>query len=340
VKNALRLVLSFGISAVLLVLVLRGIDANKLGAALGEADWRLIPPAVVLYFVGAWLRSVRWKLLLPEQNVSTGTLFRALIVGFTVNNLLPVRMGEVARAFLLARWCRVPYGATLASLVVERILDGLSLALLLLLALRFVPEPPGYLVTGSLVVAGVFCAGALVLVLAAWRASLIVTIADRLTRPLPARAHELAVKLATSFARGLSLVRGRGRLLRMAGLSVLEWCFEMSLFLVLMPSLGMLADVPVAFLVGTTANFATLVPSAPGYVGTFEAALTTVLRDTAGVDSEVALAYAFVVHATLFLPVILLGMLFLWRAHVTFAQITHAPDRTAASSAEDLQAAA
>jgi uncharacterized membrane protein YbhN (UPF0104 family) len=176
--------------------------------------------------------------------------------------------------------------------------------------------------------------------LAAWRASIIVSIVDRLTRPLPARPHELAVKLATSFARGLSLVRGRGRLLRMVGLSLLAWCSELSLFLVLMPSLGIPASVPVAFLVGTAANFATLVPSAPGYVGTFEAALTTVLRDTAGIENELALAYAFVVHATLFLPVVVLGTLVLWRSHMTFTQITHAPDRTAASSAEDLQAAA
>ena len=56
------------------------------------------------------------------------TLFRALVVGFTVNNLLPLRMGEVARAYLLSRWCRIPYGSTVASLLVERVLDGLSLA--------------------------------------------------------------------------------------------------------------------------------------------------------------------------------------------------------------------
>jgi uncharacterized protein (TIRG00374 family) len=339
VKHALRLILSFGISGVLLFLVLRNVDPNSLGSALAESDWRLIPPAIGLYFIGAWLRSMRWRLLLPEYSVSTATLFRALVVGFTVNNLLPVRMGEVARAFLLSRWCRIPYGATLASLVIERILDGLSLSAMLLLSLRFV-EAPGYLVAASVLVAGGFCGGAVVLVLAAWRNSAIVTITERVTRPLPGRARELAMKLATSFARGLSLVRGRSRLVRLVALSLLAWCFELSLFLVLMPSFGIPASVPLAFLVGSAANFATLVPSAPGYVGTFEAALTTVLRDTAGIENELALAYAFVVHATLFLPVVVLGTLVLWRSHMTFTQITHAPDRSAASSAEDLQAAA
>ena len=158
-KGAVRLIVGFGVSAVLVLLLVRSLEPNSLREALASADWRLVAPAVALYFVGAWLRSARWRLLLPEQAVSTPILFRALVVGFTVNNLLPVRMGEVARAYLLSRWCRVPYGATLASLVVERILDGLSLALLLLLSLRFV-SAPGYLVAASGVVALGFGAGA------------------------------------------------------------------------------------------------------------------------------------------------------------------------------------
>jgi len=340
-KMAVRLGLSFGISVLLLVLLLRGIDLGKLVAALQEADWRFIPPAIVLYFIGAWLRSARWQLLLPEHSVSVPTLFRSLVVGFTVNNLLPVRMGEVARAYLLGRWCRIPYGATLASLVVERILDGLSLAALLLLGLRFVPDPPEYLVRGGLLIAAAFAAGAVVLVIAAWRANLIVSLTERGTRPLPTRARDLATRIATSFSRGLSLVRGRHRLMSVLALSILAWCFELCVFLMLMPSLGITPNVPVAFLVGSAANFATLVPSAPGYVGTFEAALITVLRNTAGVQNELAIAYAFVVHATLFLPVVVLGTLVLWRSHMTFEQITHTPDRGTAGSPEgDWQAAA
>src|SRR5262249_28735280 len=162
--------------------------------------------------------------------------------------------------YLLARWCRIPYGATLASLVVERILDGLSLALLLLLGLRFVPDPPDYLVRGGLLIALLFAAGAAVLVLAAWRANAIVPVREFVTRPLPERLRDLAASLATSFARGLSLVRGRHRLTSVLALSLLAWCFELSVFLVLMPSLGITPNIAVAFLVGSAANFATLVP--------------------------------------------------------------------------------
>src|SRR5712692_6861860 len=157
--RTLRFFVPFVISAALLYFIIRSVAAEpgQVIATFVAADWRLIAPAIALYFVGIWLRRARWGLLLPEHTVSTSTLFRALVVGFTVNNLLPLRIGEVARTYLLNRWCRIPYGATIASLVVERVLDGLSLAVLLLVALS-VPAP-GYLQPGYLRVAGALAAG-------------------------------------------------------------------------------------------------------------------------------------------------------------------------------------
>jgi hypothetical protein len=108
-----------------------------------------------------------------------------------------------------------------------------------------------------------------------------------------------------------------------------------------MPGFGIPASPALALLVGSAANFATLVPSSPGYVGTFDGALITVLRDTAGIAAAPATAYAIVVHATLFLPVVVLGTLMLWRSHMTFDQITHRPDSTTAAATQgDWQAAA
>jgi glycosyltransferase 2 family protein len=326
----LRLAISFGISAVFLVAVLRAIDPSRIAASLSTAEWRLLPIAIVLYFAAVWIRSVRWGLLLPQQAVRTSTLFRTLVVGFTVNNVLPMRMGEVARVYLLGRWGAVPYGSTLASLVAERILDGLSLALLLLISLRLLPNPPAYLVgIGALAAAG-FCVGGGLVAVAAWRSSAIVTATRWLVRPLPTRLRELAERLAGSFAGELAFVRGAHRLGVILGLSVVAWCFELGLFYVLMVGFPLPASVPLAFLVGSAANFATLVPSSPGYVGTFDGALIKVLTDSAGVaiDPGLAGAYALVVHATLFLPVIILGTLVLWRSHMSFGQITHAADGT------------
>ncbi|HEV7666613.1 MAG TPA: lysylphosphatidylglycerol synthase transmembrane domain-containing protein, partial [Chloroflexota bacterium] len=328
--KTLRFLIPFVISAALLILVVRslGDEVSQLPAALGKADWRLIPPAIALYFAGVWLRSARWGLLLPEHVVRTTTLFRALVVGFTVNNLLPLRMGEVARAYLLARWCRIPYGATVASLLVERVLDGLSLAVLLLVSLALIPAP-GYLLLIGFLAAAISLACLGLLALAAWRASAVTAVASFFARFLPARLGHVLIRVAATLARSLSLVHDPVRLVRLVGLSLLAWCFELGLFFVLLISFGLPASYPLALLVGSASNFATLLPSSPGYAGTFDGALIKVLQDTAAIATSQALAYDVVVHVTLFLPVVIVGMLVLWRAHVSFDQITHTPDRSA-----------
>jgi len=325
-----RFVIPFAISAALLLLVVNSVrgQSDQLGTALVDASarWQLIVPAIALYFVGVWLRSARWGLLLPEHHVKISTLFRALVVGFTVNNLLPLRMGEVARAYLLARWCRIPYGSTIASLVVERVLDGLSLAVLLLVALTLLPGAPGYLLAGGVLAAGGFLAALLVLALAAWRASAITALAGFVARFMPPHVGDVVIRLASNFGRSLALVHDPSRLARLIGLSLLAWCFELGLFFVLLLSFGLPASYPLALLVGSAANFATLIPSSPGYVGTFDGTLIKVLTDVSGAAASQAIAYDLVVHATLFLPVVIVGTLVLWRSHVRIDQITHVPD--------------
>jgi glycosyltransferase 2 family protein len=330
----LRVLLPFAISAGLLILLVNSVrgEAGQIVAALGDADWRLIPVAIALYFMAVWLRSARWGLLLPEHAVKTSALFRALVVGFTVNDLLPLRMGEVARTYLLARWCRIPYGTTMASLVVERVLDGLSLAVLLLISLALVPSAPGYLLVVGVLAVGIFLTAAALLALAAWRASAIMAVARFIARLLPARFGALIQDLADNFARSLALVHSAGRLVRLLALSLLAWCLELGLFFVMLVSFRLPASYPLALLVGSAANFATLVPSSPGYAGTFDAVLIKVLQDVASIGAVPAFSYDVVVHwVVLYIPVVVVGTLVLWRSHMSFRQITHAPDRLAPS---------
>ncbi len=323
-----RFFVPFVISGVLLLLLANSIrgEADQLSSALGSADWRWIVPAIVLYFIGTLLRSVRWGQLLPGQQVTTPILFKTLVVGFTVNNLLPLRMGEVARAYLLARWARVPYATTVASLVVERILDGFSLAVLLLVALWLLPDAPGYLLAVGVIAGLGFLTGAAVVALAAWRVSALTSLVAFCVRWLPARFGPPAVRASENFARSLAVVHHPARLARLVGLSIAAWCSELGLFFMLMFSLGIPGSYARALLVGSAANFATLLPSSPGYAGTFDAALARVAQDSLGLTAGLAGAYDIIVHATLFLPVVVVGTLVLWRSRITFDQVTHTPE--------------
>jgi uncharacterized protein (TIRG00374 family) len=336
--RTLRFLVPFAISAALLVLLVRtlGEEAAQLPAALAAADWRLIPPAIALYFVGVWLRSIRWGMLLPAYHLRTWVLFQALVVGFTVNNLLPLRMGEVARCYLLARWCKVPYGATVASLLVERVLDGLSLAMLLLLAIAVLPAPE-YLPVGIIAALG-FLSGALLLALAAWRESTAMSLEGWVVKRLPPKLAAVTDRLAVNFIQSLTLVHSPARLIRLLGLSLLAWCFELGLFFMYLVSFGMPAKYPLALLVGAAGNFATLLPSSPGYAGTFDGVVVKVLHDSAGVTTAQAFAYDLAVHMTLIVPVVALGILVLWRSNITFGQVTRSsPERATAPASPALR---
>jgi uncharacterized protein (TIRG00374 family) len=326
-SRALKFLVPLAISAVLLLLVINSVrgEADQLKDALGSADWRLLIPAIALYFVGVLLRSVRWGMLLPEYGLKLWTLFRALVVGFTVNNLLPFRMGEVARAYLLARWGSVPYGATVASLVVERVLDGLSLSLLLLVALWLVPSAPSYLLAVGVIAGCGFFVGLALVALAAWRADALTMFVGFFARRMPPRLGPAVISAANNFGRSLGVVHDTGRLARLIGLSLVAWCCELGLFYVLMLSVGVPGTYPSALLVGSAANFATLLPSSPGYAGTFDAALTRAAQDALNISAGLAGAYDIIVHATLFLPVVIVGTLVLWRSRITFGQVTHSP---------------
>jgi uncharacterized membrane protein YbhN (UPF0104 family) len=115
--------------------------------------------------------------------------------------------------------------------------------------------------------------------------------------------------------------------MHLAVLSLIGWVFELAVFYVLLLGFPVPASVPVALLTGAAANFATLVPSSPGYVGTFDAVVVKVLMDVTNISAEHATAHALLVHSTLFLPVVVLGILILWRANLSFDQVTRSAAR-------------
>src|SRR5260370_1601436 len=108
--RTLRFFVPFAISAALLYFIIRSVAAEpgQVIATFFAADWRLIAPAIALYFVGIWLRSSRWGLLLPQHMVTPSTLFPPLWVGFTVTTPLPPPISEFAPTYPLNPRCPTP----------------------------------------------------------------------------------------------------------------------------------------------------------------------------------------------------------------------------------------
>ena len=338
-----RIILGMGVSLAFLFLFFFIVDLGEMGQALSTAKYRFILPAIALYFVALFFRSLRWQFLLePVSRIPVARLFPVVTVGYMANNLLPARLGEIARAYYLERREGLSTSTGLATVVVERIYDGLTLLFLVALAVPFLIF--GGLVDGSgttseitwAIVGGitalVFITAIVVLTLIALKpgfGGFIERLANLLPKPLRPKARELI----SLFIEGLSVLREPRRHLGLFLLSLPVWLLEGSMYLIVALSFDLPSYfepaamvIPVVILVTAVSNLATSIPSSPGSLGTFEApavaalALVGLGAGTNGGEG-VAGAYAVLVHVTALLPVTVLGLLYLWFGNLSLSRL-------------------
>jgi glycosyltransferase 2 family protein len=309
------------ISVAFLFLVFRGLNFDRTITAIRGANYWLLLPALVAYFAGVWVRSVRWQVLLgPIKKITSWRLFPVVVIGYMANDVLPARIGEIVRAYVLGRREDVSTTATLATIVVERIFDGLVMILFMAAVALMVPLGDQLLVIvrlASVIFFGVlivFFALAFIPRLADFSVSLVV-------RVLPGRYGEKAAGLLRSFIDGLGCLKSARQLSAVLGLSVAAWLLEASMYFIIASGFQISLPFYGAILTTAVANLATLVPSSPGYVGPFEAGSMLVLSGVFGFAREAAMSYVIVLHAALYLPVTLLGLFFWWKESLSWREI-------------------
>jgi uncharacterized protein (TIRG00374 family) len=316
-----------GLLGFLLTLIFGGLalyrlDLREVGSALSEANYLFVAPALLVTFCGYLLRAARWRVILaPSKEVSTGRLFPPLIIGFAVNNLLPARIGEFARAYLLGEKEGISKSLSFATVVVERILDGLTLIFSLFVVSRLFTLPGWGRKMGLLSV--LFFGGALAfLFLLLYGKEQTSRVVKRLATPLG--FADRATQVADSFMGGAEALR-RGHLVPgLVLLSTLVWSCETTSYLFLtlaFPiSFSPLTRVVAALFVMVVTNLGVLIPSSPGHIGTFHFFAMSALA-VFGAARETALSYAVVSHAMQYLLVTGLGLFFLWRENLSLLRI-------------------
>lgn len=308
-------------SLVFLALALRGQNLGQVWSALGAADYRVLPPALALYFTGVWVRALRWRhLLAPVEKLTARLLFPVVVIGYMANDLLPLRLGEFVRAYALRERAGVRPSASLATIAVERICDGLTMLGFLFVASFFIAFN-AQLRQLAAITAVVFS----LLLLALWG----VVRSDRvlarllvlLARLLPAAIGQRLAALVESFVAGLRVLRSGRELAAVLAFSVVAWLCEAAMYLTIASGFGFRLGLAGALLTTGVANLATLIPSSPGYVGTFEAGVVLVLNGLLGLTRERALSYAVVVHAALYFPITLWGLYYWSRASLSWGRV-------------------
>lgn len=138
-----KLWLGLIISLAFLAIALYGLDLAHFWEALREANYWWLIPGVVVYFITVWIRTWRWQSMLNHiASVPLRTLFPIVVIGYMGNNVYPVRAGEVLRSYVLRRNCGIAMSASLATVVLERLFDGLVMLLFVAVTLPFAPLPP------------------------------------------------------------------------------------------------------------------------------------------------------------------------------------------------------
>ncbi|MDH3224194.1 MAG: flippase-like domain-containing protein [Gemmatimonadota bacterium] len=321
-------VLGLVITVALLWWIFRQEDPVEIWHHIRGADFGLLFLAVAITTAGFAVRALRWRYFLePIQPDSRfRPRFEAVCIGFMSNNLLPARVGEFTRAYAYGRLEGVPVTAVLATLVVERVLDGLAIMGLLVVAVlapSFPAEtlPPAVLGGIRWVTASI---GGLLLVVLALILMPEITlrmVAGVARRFLPKTWADRTEAVAHAFLQGLSSLKNP-RLLTLGLLwSVGFWIFHSVSFWVGLRAFDIHLPFAAALFLNGTIAMAVSVPAAPGFFGTFHLGVKLALVDVYGVLTGPALGFAFGWHLGAFIPVTLMGLWYARKLGLSLGQM-------------------
>jgi len=317
------------VSLVLLGLALRPLRLEEVWEALRSAHFLWVLPGIAVYFIGVWARAWRWHYLLrPLARIPVGRMFPVVAIGYMGNNIYPARAGEVLRAYVLRRRHQVPMSASLATIFVERAFDGI-----VMLGFVFLSLPQLVTLTGQSGFAGnirdlalwgaaAFLAATLAfLALAAFPQRGQALAGWFIERLVPARARASAHGIADRFLAGLAALRSPADVFMVFVTSIVIWLLETGKYWFVMQAFPFRVSFFTLMLMNGIVNLATTLPSAPGYVGTFDAPGIAVLS-AYGVRPELAAGYTLLLHAALWLPITLLGAYYMARESLRWAQVS------------------
>lgn len=331
-----RIWIGLVVSLVLLVLVLYQTNPARIWDSLRQADYVFLLPALVFYFLGVGIRAVRWHFLLRSiKSIDFGPLFRTLAIGYMANDILPARIGELVRAYVLGQQQNVSKATTLMTIVVERIFDGLTMLTFVVVASFFLHFGDAELTGRIRLVGVVFIVAIGALAILAGMPHHFERLLDLFVARLPsASLRTRTTRVTRSFLQGLGALRSPVDSVATFILSVVAWLCETAVFALIAVGFGIHLPFTVFLLATAFANLVTAAPSTPGYVGVFDAPIVYVLV-AFGIGPNLATSYTLVLHAVLFLPVTLLGFYYAWRAGLSLTQMTgSSPGSGAALGAE------
>jgi len=321
VLRSRRFWIGVAISAAFLGLFAYNTDWGEIFDNLAEANYAIAFASLPVYFAGVWMRTLRWQYLLrPVVRVPVRRLYPVVIVGLMANNIIPARAGEIVRAWLLGERERISKAASLGTIAVDRLFDGLTLVPMLVIFVAFVGNGEEFplpvidytinLVQLAVVMAVLFGAGFALLYLLAFSDRWARRIDGWILALTPARFRPSVEGLLVSFLGGLHVLRSPADLAIAWVMSGASWLLEATMYYIVGIAFGLDAGFHIYLVATAAANLAISIIASQGGVGPFELVVKQIFIG-AGAATSAATAYAIGLHALVLLPVIALGVYFL-----------------------------
>ncbi len=281
--------------------------------------WYLIP-VIAIYLFNYAIRAYRWKYLIkPVGDIPFKPLFSAVMLGYLANNILPAHLGEIVRAVVIGRSEKISISASMATIVMERVYDGLTILLMLLIVVFFM-DVPDWLRLGGW--AGLAFFGGVLVVLQAfrWQKERSLKVLALLLRPLPHKWSKKILNTTEAFAQGLAISSAKD-LLMVGVLSIALWANLTVWAWLLMPAFSIHLGLINAIFIEVVLALALVIPAAPGFVGTFHLGAQMCLVGF-GISDSVAGSYAMMLWLTHFVPTTIVGLYYLRQTGMSISSLT------------------
>lgn len=290
-----------------------------------QANPALLALAAVWYFAAVTVISLRWRfLLLSTRAIPLRDLFQLVCIGYMGNNVYPLRAGEALRIVLLGRNHHVPIPRATTIVLTERIFDGLVMLTFIIVALGVFGVSSSETVrTVATFSAPLFLGALAVFFVLAARPEILRRLIRLVSGLLPGRLRDLVERLGEEVIAGLVGLRTPAHLAGIIVCSYGSWMLEASTYWIVARAFNLPVDYPTMLLVVGVVNLAGLIPASPGQFGVYEFFVIAVLTSV-GILETTATAYALVVHLVIWLPVTLVGFIFLARQGLGWGAIAHA----------------
>jgi len=310
-----------------LYLFFEKIDWSEVLGAMKRANYWWLIPNVIAIFISMILRAWRWGVMVnPIKKCSFYGLYAATMIGFMASNILPARLGEFVRPLSLGKIENISRAAAMATTLVERVFDLLTLLALFVIILLFKQFPESvagdlaHLKTAGWLFLGVTLLAVIVLTLLKVRTAATLNALNKILHIFPSRIREVGNQILVKFASGLEVLSDFRAVVKITLQSALLWIvMALSNYLIFL-AFDMHPPLDASFVVLAVVSVGIMLPNAPGFIGPYQY-LTVLSLSLYDIHADLAAACSIVMWATQYLTITIAGLYYLRKEHLSLKQV-------------------